>query len=146
MARMSAAEAAAKWREKASAATGDYTAGIERTTADPGALAAQAADKWQANVANAKQRFADRVRSVSQADWKRAAVEKGGARYGSGVSAAEPKFSQFASEFFPHLDAVTNRVKGLPSTTLEQRLERMRQQAIGTSQFRRRGMGARGGA
>ncbi len=112
---------------------------MQRTTADPGRAAAAAADKWQANVQAAKDKFRSRVGAVSASAWKEATISKGAPRYGTGVQQAQDKFGQFMSEFAPHLEAVTSRVKGMPSTTLEQRLERMRQQAIGTAQFRRRG-------
>ena len=137
-------EIASKWSARASAAQGDYAAGVERTTDDPGRAAAAAADKWQANVTSAKDRYRARVGAVSAAEWKRATVEKGAPRYGTGVQQAQDKFGQFMSEFAPHLEGVTARVKAMPSTTLEQRIERSRQQQIGTAQFRRRGGGGMG--
>jgi hypothetical protein len=145
MPKMSPQEAAAKWASKAAAAQGDYQAGIERTQVDPLQAAAAAADKWQQNVAAAKDRFRAGVTRVTKQDWQRAAIEKGAPRYGTGVQAAQGKFSEFASEFFPYLDQVTARTKAMPSVTLEQRLARMVEQARAVSQFRRRGGTRMGG-
>jgi hypothetical protein len=138
VARLSPQEMAAKWRDRASAATGDYQAGVERVSGSPGQAAARKADKWFAGIQNSRSKWQERVAGVSEAEWKQATVEKGAPRFATGVQAAEGKMAQFASEFFPHLDAVTNRVKAMPDTTLEQRLARMTEQARGVSQFRRR--------
>ncbi len=140
MARLSPQEAAAKWAQRASAATGDYQQGIANVTGSPGAKAAAKADKWLASVQQAKDKFKSRVGAVSEAEWKQAAIEKGAPRFATGVQASEPKMASFAAEFFPHLDSVTNRVKAMPDTTLEQRLARMVEQARGTAQFRRSGV------
>jgi hypothetical protein len=145
MARMTPQEAAAKWAAKAAAAQGDYQAGVERTSADPGQLAAAAADKWLANVQQAREKFRAGVSRVSAAEWKRATIEKGAPRYGTGVQQAQSKFAEFTSEFFPFLDQVTSRTRAMPSTTLEQRLARMVEQARAVSQFRRRGSVRPGG-
>lgn len=146
MARLDPQALAAKWSQRAGAAQGDYVDGVRRTTADPGAAAAAAADKWQVNTQAAKDKFRAGVGRVSKGEWQAAVETKGATRYSSGVQAAQGKMAAFASEFLPHLDQVTQRTRAMPSTTLEQRLERMRQQAIGVSQFRRGRGGSYGGA
>ncbi len=138
--RLSPQDVAAKWAARASAAQGDYQAGVQAVSQSPGAAAAAKADKWLQNVQQAKDKFKSRVGATSLSDWQTATVQKGAPRYGTGVQAAQGKMAAFAAEFGPHLDAVTQRVKAMPDTTLEQRLARMVEQARGTSQFRRRGM------
>lgn len=137
--RLSPEDAARKWAARASQATGDYQAGIERVSGSPGQKAAAKADKWLAGVQSSRDKFRDRVGSISEAEWKEAAISKGGPRFATGVQAAEAKMATFQREFGPHLDAVTNRVRSMPDNTPEQRIARMVEQVRGTAQFRRRG-------
>jgi len=143
--RLSPQDAAAKWSQRASAAQGDYQAGVQSVSQAPGAAAAAKSDKWLQGVQGAKDKFKSRVGAVSLSDWQTATVQKGAPRYGTGVQQAQGKMAQFLSEFGPHLDAVTARVKSMPDTTFEQRMQRMVEQAKGTSQFRRRGLSGGGG-
>jgi hypothetical protein len=132
-------EIAAKWAQRTSASTDAYQAGIQRVSQAPGAAAAAKADKWQQAVSQARDKYRARVGSVSLADWQQAALQKGASRFAAGAQASQNKMSAFLREFVPHLEAVTQRVRSMPDTTLEQRLERARQQALLTAQFRRRG-------
>lgn len=139
MARLSPQDAAQKWAQRASAAQGDYTQGVQSVQQAPGAAAAAKAEKWQQNVVAARDKFRSRVAQVSLQEWQAATVQKGAPRYAQGVQQATTKMAQFMSEFLPFLDSVTNRVKQMPDTTPEQRITRMVEQVRGVSQFRRRG-------
>lgn len=139
MARIDPQAAAAKWAARAAAAQGDYTAGVQSVSVSPGAAAAAKADKWLASVQQAKEKFKAGAARTSLSDWQQAAVQKGGPRYATGVQAAQPKMAAFTAEFFPFLDAVTQKVKAMPDTNPEQRIARMVEQVRSTAQFRRRG-------
>ncbi len=139
MARIDPQAAAAKWAARAAAAQGDYQAGVQNVSQSPGAAAAAKADKWLANVQQSKEKFKAGAGRTSLSDWQQATIQKGGPRFATGVQAAQPKMAAFASEFFPFLDAVTQKVRAMADTTPEQRIARMVEQVRGTAQFRRRG-------
>lgn len=146
MAKMSPEEAAAKWASRTSAASAEYSAGVDRVTRSPGAAAAAKADKWFNAVQESRAKWRSRVANTSLEDWKERTKTVGAQRFAGGVQASESKVAQFHREFDPFQDRVTEKVRSMPDTTLEQRLARMVEQARSTSQFRKSGGAAGGGA
>lgn len=138
MARMTAAQAAEKWRSRTAGATGDWERGVQNVAQAPGAAAAAAKDKWAAGVANAREKFATNSQAVSLSDWKQRAVAKS-SRYSQGTEAAVPKMQTFLAEFLPVQEGITNQVRSMPSTTPEQREARMLAQMRETRKFKRSG-------
>lgn len=140
MARMTPAEIAQKAVQRAAAASGDYERGVNAVTVSPGQAAAAKSAKWEAGVQRAisEKRFEKGASAVSLEDWKRATRDKSG-RYAQGVAASASKIESFQREFQPFQDAIRERVRAMPDTTIEQRLERARVMAIETSKFRRSG-------
>lgn len=132
-------EIAAKWAQRAAAAQGDYASGIASVSQAPGQAAAAKAEKYRQGVTASVDKWRERTQAVSLSEWQTAAIQKGAPRFATGVSAAEGKMAGFLSEFGPHLDAVTAKVRGMPDTTPEQRIQRMVEQVRGTAAFRRRG-------
>ena len=92
---------AQKWATNLANAGAAYEAGIRAVTTPPGQLAAANADKWAANVAAAKPRFASKSASVGLADWQNQAITKGAPRLVDGASTAQPKMASFLNTFLP---------------------------------------------
>ena len=126
MARVTPEQMAEKWARRTSAASQDYVAGINRVTEAPGVAAAAKQDKYVAGVqeAAASGKWANRVASVSLADWKRLAADKGAGRIAAGVQGAQTKYQRFAREFLPFLDGIVAEVNAMDDTTLEARIQR----------------------
>lgn len=121
---MTAQEFAQKWANNASAASTSYAQGVSMVTQSPGEAAAAAADKWQLGVQQAKQKFTDHSRAVSLDQWKQAATQKGSQRYGPGVQQAQGKMAQKAGDFLQSTYDTADRVNQMPSTTLDQRIQK----------------------
>lgn len=137
MARITATQAAQKWSRNLSAAGEDIKNGVNGVQVSPGVLAARQVEKWFANVTASKDKWASRVGKVQLADWQQAMITVGVPRIAQGAAAKQGNYESFANEFYPFLDRVTAATRQLPSTTLEDRLNRMVTQARGVSQFKR---------
>lgn len=116
-----------KWARNTQNARQDYEAGVRRVTEAPGVKAAKSKDKlvqgfmdavnsgrWEANVA-----------SVSLADWQKKAVEKGAARLSDGVQGAIGKVEEIARINLANIEAATDQVRRMSSTSFQDRVSRM---------------------
>lgn len=126
MARMTAAEVAQKWAQRAGAAQADYTAGVNRVTEAPGQAAANAADVWQARLQDPQvlAKFKRKVSAVSLEQWKSAAANYGAARYAQGVSSKTAKFEAAMAPLLSYIDSGLAQIKSMPNVTLEDRIQR----------------------
>lgn len=126
MAKLTAAQVAAKYKRRAQAAAPDYTTGVQGVTEAPGEKAAAQQDKMLAKITESitSGKWAKRVAGVSLADWKKATVEKGSARYSTGVAAGEAKMEKFMTEFLPHLEAGAAKINAMPNMNLEDGIAR----------------------
>ena len=131
MARVTAQQAAEKYRQRTAVATGDWTNGINRVTESPGVKAAAQADKWVQNTTQAKERFRANAGKVDLASWKASATAKA-SRYQQGTEVGAGKMERFMQDFLPAQDQITSQVRAMPSTTPEQREQRALQQMRGT--------------
>jgi len=127
MARVTPQEYAEKWARRLRGATEDIRRGVERVDTAPGELAAANQDALVQNFVESVNSglWASRVRGVSLADWKAATIEKGIARIGQGVEAAQPKMARIAAELLPAVDAAAAAANALPKVTLEDSIQRM---------------------
>lgn len=130
---------AEKWAQRAGAAGQAYTDGINAVTESPTAKAAARADAYQAGVmrAVATRKFQDGLMRVGVQDWKNAAIQKGAARFTTGVQHAKGKMAAFLNEFLPFLESVKAKLAAMPRGDLEQNLARMMENARAIAQFRR---------
>lgn len=139
MARTTAQEYVDKLIRNAKNAVRDYTAGIDRVRQSPTAAAAEQLDllleRLREKIESGE--MAASLNAVSLQDWQRSAREKGSTRYAPGIEAARNKVASFAQEFLPYLDSVSERVRAMPKTTLEDRIARMTEQVRRTAEFRR---------
>lgn len=124
MARVTAEQAASKWQSRLSGSTAEIAQGVAGVTVAPGQSAANAADKWLANVQAAKDKFKRNVAKVSLSDWQQKMVEVGIPRIASGATANVGKVQAFQAAFLPHLDAGVAKIKAMPNNTLEDSIAR----------------------
>jgi hypothetical protein len=120
-----------KWSQRAQAASGDYTTGVESTQKDWATLTANASGAWQNGVSQAAAHgsFTKGVRAAGSSKWQNAAKSKGAQRYGPGVSVAEPDFTSGFQPYLQTIQALTlpqRQAKGSPAN-----YDRVR--AIGTA-------------
>jgi len=115
-----------KWKTKATAATTDYTAGVQAPRYDWQAQTIAAKDAWKAGVTDAAGRgaFEKGVSKVSTAFWQKRALELGSARYADGVGKSvdiyKGKFAPFY-EALSKIDLPPRGARGDPKN-----LERVR--------------------
>lgn len=112
--------AGAKWVQRASAAGQTYTAAVAGSTVDQAGLAAAAEPLWSASVqqAAAEHRFSAGVQKSGTAAWKAGVASKGAARYGSGVTAAQPKYAQNVAPYFQALQNLTLPPRGVKGSNI----------------------------
>lgn len=127
MARVTPTEYAEKWARRLRGATEDIRRGVERVDTAPGELAVQNQEALVQNFVESVNSglWAARTRGVSLADWKAATIDKGIARIGQGVEAAQPKMARIAAELLPAVDAAAEAARALPKVTLEDGIQRM---------------------
>lgn len=133
MARVTPQEYAEKWGRRTSAATADYTKGVNRVTEAPGIKAASKVDKLMNNFIESitSGKWARAVAGVTLQEWKDAATQKGAGRIAAGVAGAQPKMAAFAQQLLSHIDSVKAEVDAMPDTTLDERIAK-------SAQFQRR--------
>jgi hypothetical protein len=139
MAKLTPQEFQQKHATRLKASIPDMKAGVGRVTVAPGQQAAAQQNKMLNNLQESvtSGKWARRVASVSLEEWKSKMIDKGAARIGQGIDAAAPKVIDFASQFLPFLDTVQQKVKNMPSMTLEDNIQRMVTQVTETAKFRR---------
>lgn len=105
---------AAKWAQRAGAASQAYAAGVNGTTKDWAADTAAAAGAWSAGVqaAAANGSFAKGVNSAGTAKWKAKAANVGASRYSPGVAAAQPYYQQGITGVLQVLSALNLPARG----------------------------------
>jgi len=126
MAKLSAAQVAAKYKRRAQAAAPDFVVGVNAVMEPPGVAAAAQQEKMLTKITESvtSGKWAKRVAGVSLSDWKKATVDKGSARYSTGVAAGEKKMELFMSEFLPHLEAGAAKINNMPNMNLEDGIAR----------------------
>lgn len=138
-ARLNPQEAAEKWTRNTGNATQDYVDGVERTSVHPGREAAKNRAGYEAGVRDSVDKWERNVQNYSQEDWKESVRTSGATRFAEGVqNKGQPKMERFMGEFLPFLDNVTQRVRGLPNATAQDRERRMIEQSRGVREFSRR--------
>lgn len=116
--------ATSKWVSNLGAATDRMTAGAQAVQTAPGVLAAQAADKWLQRVTASKAKFAKNVSAVSLASWQNSYINIGIPRVAQGAQAKQGKYQAFAADFFPYLANGVAAIDKMPSTTLQDGIQR----------------------
>lgn len=141
MSKLTAREIAEKHQRRLNAASEDIRRGVEGVTESPAKKAAQHLDKMKMNWLNAMDsgKIARRLNAVTVEDWRNGMIEKGIGRISAGLTRSLPKTEKFFSELMPHIDSLQSKVKGMPSLTLEDNINRMVTFVRGMSDFKRSG-------
>ncbi len=125
--RGTASEITGKWQRNMKNATTDIKRGIERVTESPTVAAARQetkmVDNLTAAVSNGKWRRG--LERVSLEDWRSKALNKGLQRIPAGVDEAGKKVESFHSQLIPHIESGMQQVNSMPSTTLDDSINRM---------------------
>lgn len=132
---------AEKWSRNLGSATQSIREGIEAVTENPAAKAARRQDAYVAGVqrAVAEGKYAAGLNRVTLEMWKEAALTKGLNRIGPGATAAVGKFTQFMTEFMPHVQAGQRALQSLPRGDLGTNIQRAVMMMQHNARFRRRG-------
>ncbi|MEM4430210.1 MAG: hypothetical protein QXM08_03540 [Thermofilaceae archaeon] len=95
-----------KWRSRASAASGDYAAGVEAPKYDWQKNTLAASDAWKSGIteAAAKNMFAKGVAATPTDFWKSRAITLGTARFADGVSKS---VDVYKAKWAPYYDVLT---------------------------------------
>jgi hypothetical protein len=124
MARVTAAQGAAKWASRLSGAAQEITQGVQAVTEAPGMAAARSKALWLSQVTASADKWARRVSSVSLQSWQDAMINKGVPRIGQGAQAAIPKVESFLNDFLPYVDQGVQALKSLPKGGVEAGINR----------------------
>ena len=127
MPRVTPEEGAQKLIDRAKAAAPHIAAQVAKVTVAPTASAIAAIPKMQTNFnsAVASGKVERGLRRVTLGDWKDAMINKGVPRISQGLDQAQGKIVAFNREFYPHLERVQSEIAAMPSTTLEDNIQRM---------------------
>jgi len=136
MTRVTPQEGTTKWVNRLSAAVPDVQAGINKVTVAPGMQAAQKFQKWQQNTMAAAQKWKNNTGAVSLQQWQQAASQ-GTARIATGAQQKQGKYESFAAQFYPYLDSQVAKIKAMPDTTPEDRIQRAVAMMRANAQFKR---------
>lgn len=122
--KITADQATQHWVRNISAATQDITTGVQSVTQAPGQAAAKQKSKWLARVTASADKWAARVGSVSLQDWQNSMINIGIPRIAQGAQAKQGKMNSFMQQFLPFLNQGVMQVSQMPSTTLEDNINR----------------------
>jgi len=126
-----------KWLNRLSGASQDVINGVNGVSVAPGQLAAAQQQKWLANVQAAADKWKRNTGAVSLEQWRQYMLNVGVPRIAQGAQAKQAKYGNFAAQFFPHLEAGIAKVKSMPSTTLEDNINRAVAMMRHNAQFKR---------
>lgn len=129
---------AQKWQTNFSGSGQAIKAGVQAVQVAPGQAAAAAGSKWQAKLADPATlaKYQANVSKVSLADWQNAMLTTGLSRIASGAAKGSAKYSAFASKFYPFLANVKSTISKMPSTTLQDNINRMVAQVEAVSKYK----------
>lgn len=113
-----AARAAAKFVRRAGQATTDYTEGVERSTKDQAANAVAARQLFQTQVSAPAtiDRWERNLKRSGNEGFRRGVRDKGAARYGPGVGAAETKYGERIQAVLSTIAATDIPARGIPGS------------------------------
>lgn len=126
MAKLNAQQFLDKWGRRMSAAAPDIQAGVDRSTKDPGALAAASKQLWAQKLADPKVQsaWATNVAAVGAASWKDAMKNKGIPRLQTGIARAQQTKINRITNLLSAVDAAAADANALPRGTLDQNIAR----------------------
>jgi len=127
MAKVNAQEYAEKWGRRLKGSTEDIRRGVQRVTVAPGEAAANQVELMKANIMKSLEdgTWERNVRAVGLQEWQDKFINKGIARIGAGVDAAQTKQVAMAEKLLANVDAAVEVVNRTPRGDLETNINRM---------------------
>lgn len=122
-----AAEVAAKWETRTTAASTDYADGVAKSDKDPTALAIAAGPRYIANVQKSFNdgTWANGLRRSGKQGWQDGVASKGADNFSRGVSAAKQKVENAFQPLLAFEQSLQNKVAAMPNVTDADREARM---------------------
>jgi hypothetical protein len=135
MARVNAQQWLDKWGRRTTAAIPDILSGVDRTTKDPGALAAAARPLWVARMTDpaTADAWASNVSRVGAANWKNAVKAKTPQRLASGIAQAQATKVARITATLSAVDAAVADANATPRGDITQNLQRANTFALSMS-------------
>lgn len=132
-------KAAEKQIRRSQEAAQDYVEGVRAPKRNPMQAAKAAKNKLKAkfNEAVDSGRWEQGLDSVTQDEWTRLAVEKGGPRFAAGVEAARDDIIVFHEELSAVSARIEQSIDAMPTDTLQQRIAKMTANAMERSKHKR---------
>ena len=129
---LTAADMSKRWGDNLRNAVPRITAGIDAVTESPTEKAAANAEAYAAGVqaAVASGKFQAGLRKVSLSDWKSVTKTKVTSNLSAGITAAMPKRQKFDAWLKPTLESNMATNNALPKRTIEDSINKMRQQVM----------------
>lgn len=135
---VNAQEFVRKWSANLRGSRKAIEAGVQGVQVSPTEKAAQKVDKYVAGVQKAAEtgKYQAGLRAVTLESWKQSMLTKGIQRLDSGVTAAEGKVANFAAQFLPFVETVSQQIQAMPDTTESDRDQRMLENVRRLRQFK----------
>jgi len=127
MSKLSPIEFQDKHARRLKASVEDVRKGIDKVTENPCEKAAAAQDKMLTNLMASVNsgKWAAGLKRVDLATWKTKARDIGVNRISAGIDGAKAKVVAFAEVLLPHIDRGQDKIKTMPSVTLDDNINRM---------------------
>lgn len=137
--KLTPAEFQEKHARRLKGAVEDVRKGIDRVTENPCEKAAAKQDKMLTNLTASVQsgKWADGLKRVDLATWKRKARDIGVNRIAAGIDGAKEKVIAFAEELIPHINREQAKIAAMPDVTLDDNINRMTSFCRGMATFKR---------
>lgn len=115
-----------KWQNRASGAGQSWLDGINSVTEAPSQAALRNADKWRAKMMMDEtfNKYKRGLASLTLEGWKKITAAKGAGRYTSGIAASVDKYRSVFSQVMSHIQTGLEKIRSMPSTTLEDSINR----------------------
>lgn len=137
MAKLTPQQAAEKWSRNLQNSTPSIQAGVNAVQENPAQKAIAAKQKmitnWMQSVQDGK--WERGLQAVTLADWKTRMLNVGIQRIQQGATNGMPKYQKYAAAVQPYMDNLQAQINAMPSTTLEDSINRMTAWVRGMADF-----------
>lgn len=132
-------EFAEKWSKNLSASTEYIRLGVQKVTVAPSEKAIQAKEKFKRRLIEAidKGNWENGLKSYTLEQWKADMLNKAIPRIPEGADKAKSKVESFASKLLPYIDSGLEKIKTMPSVTLEDNIRRVTEWIRYMAQFKK---------
>lgn len=132
-------EVADLWAQGLSNAQQKMQAGVSRVTQSPGLAAVAQRQKFVAKMQDPAtfDKWERGLRGMSLGGWQNSMTSYGIQRAAQGATQKKSKYAAVAASLLPFVDNLRNTVKGMPSTTVADREQRMLAWSRGMAQYKK---------